>query len=207
MPYIPSRSQIAHIYSTGSAICDRGHYISVTCLKIVRLQLPIGENIMDTKLKSRKPGLLKMAITVPLSMPVIFWISSHGLTVNWTAFGKAVIASLQAKTIWDWMELLLMPLVLAGGVLLLTRSRRRMEHQRAVENAAVERDIATDHQKEEALQAYFDRMADLLLKEKLSKFSPEDVQAVARIRTLTVLRGPGSQAKRPHPHVPEGFRS
>jgi uncharacterized protein YjbI with pentapeptide repeats len=144
---------------------------------------------MDTKLKIRKPGFLKMAITVPLSMPVIFWISSHRLEANWTVFGNAVIGALQAKTMWDWMELLLMPLVLAGGALLLTRSRRRMERQRAEANASVERDIATDHQKEEALQAYFDRMADLLLKEKLSRFSPEDVRAVARIRTLTVLRG------------------
>jgi uncharacterized protein YjbI with pentapeptide repeats len=144
---------------------------------------------MDTKLKTRKPGLLKMAITVPLSMPVVLWISSHRLVVDWSVFGKAIIGSLQVKTVWDWMELLLIPLVLVGGALLLTRSRRQMERQRAGENASVERDIATDQQKEEALQAYFDHMADLLLKEKLSRFSPEDVRAVARIRTLTVLRG------------------
>jgi uncharacterized protein YjbI with pentapeptide repeats len=164
-------------------------YISVTFLKIVRLQLPIGENIMETKMKTRKPGLMKMAITVPLFMPAVVWLSSHRQTMTWSSFGKTFIASLQTKTIWDWMDLLLLPLVLIGGVLLLTHSRRQMERQRAKENTSVKHEIATDHQKEEAVQAYFDRMTDLLLKEKLSKFSPEEVKTVARIRTLTVLRG------------------
>ena len=111
--------------------------ISVTFQKIVRLQLPIGENIMETKMKTRKPGLMKMAITVPLFMPAVVWLSSHRQTMTWTSFGKMFIASLQTKTIWDWMDLLLLPLILIGGVLLLTHSRRQMERRRAKENTSV----------------------------------------------------------------------
>jgi len=122
-------------------------------------------------------------------MPAVFWLSTHKQSLAWTELGRSVIATLQTKTIWDWMELLLLPLVLAGGVLLLTLSRRHAERQQSEEKAFVEREIASDQQKEEATQAYFDRIADLLLKDKLSKFSPEEVKTVARSRTLTVLRG------------------
>lgn len=113
----------------------------------------------------------------------------HKQTLGWSDFGRAAIASLATKTIWDWTELLLLPLILAGGVLLLTISRRQSERERSVKTAFVEWEIASDQQKEEAIQAYFDRISDLLLKDKLSKFSPEEVKTVARIRTLTVLRG------------------
>ena len=150
---------------------------------------------METMLKTRKPGSLKLAVAVPLITPAVFWLSTHKLTLDWTAFGNTVIASLQTKTVWDWMELLLLPLVLLGGVLLLTRSRRQIESRRSEENASVEREIASDNQKEEAIQAYFDRMVDLVLKEKLSKFSPEEVKTVARVRTLTVLRGLDARRK------------
>jgi len=144
---------------------------------------------METMSRTRKPGLLKMAVTVPLSLPAVLWLSTHKQTLEWTEFGRVVIASLQSKTFWDWMDLLLLPLVLAGGVILFTYSRRQMERKRSGERAFLEREIASDQQKEEAIQAYFDRLTDLLLKEKLSKFSPDEVKTVARVRTLTVLRG------------------
>jgi hypothetical protein len=164
------------------------YQLSVTCLKPVRLQLPFGENIMKTISKTKKPGVLKMAVAVPLTMPAVIGLSSHQQTLEWTGVGKAVVASLQMKTFWDWMDLLLLPLVLAGGLVLLIISRRQSEQQRSESHSLVEREIASDQQKEEAIQAYFDRMADLLLKDKLSKFSPEEVRTVARIRTLTILR-------------------
>jgi hypothetical protein len=144
---------------------------------------------METLSNTWKPGTLKMAVAVPLFTPAVFWLSTHKLTLTLTGFGSTAIASLQTKTVWDWMELLLLPLVLIGGVLLLTRSRRQIESRRSEENASVEREIASDNQKEDAVQAYFDRMTDLILKEKLSKFSPEEVKTVARVRTLTILRG------------------
>ena len=140
---------------------------------------------------------MKMAVTLPLSMPAVLWLSTHRQNLEWTGSGRAVLTLLGTKTIWDWMDLLLLPLVLAGGVLLLNLSRRRVERQRSEEQASLDREIASDQQKEEAVQAYFDRIADLLLKDKLSKFSPEEVKTVARIRTLTILRGldPGRKGR------------
>ena len=89
------------------------------------------------------------------------------------------------KTLWDWMELLIIPLFLAGGAFFLNRSERNTEHE-----------IATDRQQEAALQAYLDRMAELLLEEKLRTTKKDEVRDVARTRTLTVLRGLDARRKR-----------
>ena len=150
---------------------------------------------MEPKTNKRLPVSLRMAVALPLSLPAFLWLSGHKYTLGWTGFGKVVIESFQAKTLWDWMNLLLLPLIIIGGVFLLNRSRRIVERQHGEEESSVNREIASDRQKEEALQAYFDRMADLLLKDKLSRFSPEDIRSVARIRTLSVLRGLDSRRK------------
>jgi uncharacterized protein YjbI with pentapeptide repeats len=84
----------------------------------------------------------------------------------------------ETKTLWDWMDLLIIPLFLAGGAFFLDRSEK-----------AHEREIETDRQQEAALQAYLDRMADLLLENELLTTKNEEVKNVARTRTLTVLRG------------------
>jgi len=95
----------------------------------------------------------------------------------------------ETKTLWDWMELLVIPLVLALGAFALNRSEKKLERQNLEEHSKVEREVATDRQQEAALQAYLDRMADLLLTNKLQTTENAEVQNVARIRTLTVLRG------------------
>jgi uncharacterized protein YjbI with pentapeptide repeats len=91
---------------------------------------------------------------------------------------RAKNTGFETKTLWDWMELLIIPAVLAVGAFYLQSSER-----------TVEREIATDRQHEAALQAYLDKMADLLLDKKLSQYKSEEVWNVVRFRTLTVLRG------------------
>ena len=103
-------------------------------------------------------------------------------------FGKFLDSSLQSKTLWDWMNLLLVPLFLAGGFVFLSRSQRTKEPRDIEDEADVARQIAVDHQQAAALQAYVDRMSELLLKDKLSKFSSDEVRNVAKTRTLAVLR-------------------
>lgn len=102
---------------------------------------------------------------------------------------RAKNTGFETKTLWDWMELLIIPLVLAIGAFFLNRSERTIERKTAEDRAKLEREIATDRQQEAALQAYLDRMAELLLKDKLRTTKNKEVRNVARIRTLTVLRG------------------
>jgi hypothetical protein len=84
----------------------------------------------------------------------------------------------RGKTLWDWLQLLIIPAVLAGGAMWFSRAEREAE-----------REIAADRLREAALQTYLDRMTDLLLEKELRTSKEEDeVRAVARARTLTTLR-------------------
>jgi hypothetical protein len=81
------------------------------------------------------------------------------------------------KTLWDWLQLLIVPLVLViGGFSLTTLQDAR---QRAIEDQRAQ---------DTALQAYLDQMGSFLLERDL-RTSKEDseVRTLARARTLTVL--------------------
>ena len=101
---------------------------------------------------------------------------------------KAKNTGFETKTLWDWMDLLIIPLFLAGGAFFLNRSESVVERQAAEDRAKLEREIALDRQQEGALQAYFDRMSELLLKEKLRTTEVPEVRDVARTRTISVMR-------------------
>jgi hypothetical protein len=84
-------------------------------------------------------------------------------------------------TLWDWLKLLVVPAVIAGGGLWFNRQQREREL-----------DIAERRTQDEALQAYLDQMSGMLLPNKdqpsLYKARPGDsLSSVARARTLTVL--------------------
>lgn len=151
--------------------------------------------MMEPTLKTKPSSVWKMVgVVLVITIPIL-WLARQGYSVAWTGFGKPPSGALQVKTLWDWMSLLLVPFCLTGGTLVMLRSTRNSELQRTADHAALEREIALDHQQEAALQAYLDRMSELLLKDKLSKFSPEEVRSVARSRTLTVLRGLNAKRK------------
>ena len=142
---------------------------------------------MKPKLTTRILKYLLITSAVIAVAYGLIWIALQGYSLSWTGFGDFTQPSdrfERGKTFWDWMELLIIPLALAGGVFFLNRSEQN-----------IEREIATDRQQESALQSYLDRMADLLLKENLRTSDNEEVRNVARIRTLTVLRGLDSTRK------------
>ncbi len=61
--------------------------------------------------------------------------------------------------------------------------RNKQQHE-------TELQIATDNQREVALQAYIDKISELLLEKKLRESTEDDeARTIARVRTLTVLRG------------------
>jgi uncharacterized protein YjbI with pentapeptide repeats len=83
-----------------------------------------------------------------------------------------------AKTLWDWLQLLIVPAILIGVTFawsgIQTRNDKKREDRRS---------------QDATLQAYFDEMSGLMLKDKLLASKPKDpVRAVARTVTLTALR-------------------
>ena len=94
----------------------------------------------------------------------------------------------KGKTLWDWLQLLIIPVVLALGGYFFTYTISKNERKAADRHNQTEREIAQDNQRETALQEYIDKMSELLLREKLRESQPKDeVRNIARVRTLTVL--------------------
>jgi uncharacterized protein YjbI with pentapeptide repeats len=92
------------------------------------------------------------------------------------------------KTLWDWLQLLIIPLALAVIALVFQLANTRAERQIAKERYEQDQQISLDKQHEDLLQTYLDRMSELLLKEKLrSSEINAEVRNVARVRTITVL--------------------
>jgi len=96
------------------------------------------------------------------------------------------------KTLWDWLNLLIVPAVLALGGYFFTRSENRRTREDADQQRSLDREIAEERRQDEALQAYLDQMSGMLIPNKdqpsLYKAQPGDgLSSVARARTLTVL--------------------
>jgi Pentapeptide repeats (8 copies) len=157
---------------------------------------------MKPKLTTRLLKYLLISSTVIAVATALTWIVLQGYSFPWTGFGdftKPDDKFVRGKTLWDWIELFIIPLVGSFVIFLLNRSERLDENRRAETRAAVERqrteerekferEIATDRQHEAALQTYFDRMSELLLKEKLRTTEAEEVRDVARTRTISIMR-------------------
>jgi hypothetical protein len=107
---------------------------------------------------------------------------------KWTGFVKD--ASFHKRTLWDWLQLLIIPAVLAGGGLWFNRQQREQELRIAAGQREQELKTANTRAQDESLQAYLDQIS-LLLTDKerpLHRARPGDnLGTVARARTLTVL--------------------
>ena len=127
--------------------------------------------------KARKPiDVIGFVVVLVAAIALIF--------VEVILFGTGF----KGKTLWDWLQLLIIPVVLALGGYFFTYTISKNERKAADRHNQTEREIAQDNQREAALQEYIDKMSELLLHEKLRESQPEDeVRKIARVRTLTVL--------------------
>lgn len=88
------------------------------------------------------------------------------------------------KTLWDWLQLLIVPLALAMGLFILSVGGGRVSQQPQQINSQ----LVENQRLDSLLQSYQDRMADLLLNDHLSQSKPGDpIRVIARARTLSTL--------------------
>jgi uncharacterized protein YjbI with pentapeptide repeats len=113
----------------------------------------------------------------------------RGRAWDWTGFGD--------KTAWDWMQLLIVPVVLAVGALLFNLSLNARQLETEERRAAAQIEAEDQRAQEERLQTYLEQMGTLLIDEGLLD-SEEDDEAryLARARTLAVLRRADDSQKR-----------
>src|SRR5689334_13946366 len=91
---------------------------------------------------------------------------------NWSYTG------IGTKTLWDWLDLLIIPAVIAVGGYWFSRAEKRYEI-----------DIQDNRLQENTLQTYLDGMSELLLDYELcNPNSNAQSRRIARSLTLTTLR-------------------
>ncbi len=113
----------------------------------------------------------------------------RGRAWGWTGFG--------GKTGWDWMQLLIVPVVLAAGAFWF--NSEQSARQQETEEYRADRQVAADELRaqEERLQAYLENMGNLLIDEDLLDSEEDDeTRYLARARTLAVLRDADEDQKR-----------
>jgi uncharacterized protein YjbI with pentapeptide repeats len=93
------------------------------------------------------------------------------------------------KTLWDWLQLLVIPLALAGLAFLLNSAQTDREQRREDRRVESQGRRAADSAREETLRTYLTQMSSLMLDRQLLQSKEHaTVRAVARTVTLTALR-------------------
>ena len=168
--------------------------------------------------RSWKILIIVSASLVIMAGILIIYFSLTRWGWDWTGLAGFISPQIQdnqsfyrGKTLWDWLELLIVPVVLALAAYWFSRQERQADREAAEKRAQFDRDaaekrsqfdrdaaekrsqtdreIATDRLQDAALQSYYDKMTDLLLENDLRQASPgEEVISIARSRTLATLR-------------------
>ena len=113
----------------------------------------------------------------------------------------------RGKTFWDWLDLILVPLVLALGAGMFTwvtnkRERDAAERRTQADREAQQRQfeqaqrIEEDRLHEAAFQAYLDRMTELIKEGLCASAANDPKRSIAVARTVTALRQLDSQRNR-----------
>lgn len=152
----------------------------------------------------RYRNTITVGLTILAILAAIWGLIALDIVFGWTEYGAVrnpcfpgeEIEISWGKTIWDWLNLLIVPVVLAVGGLLFNRAERRAEQKIAQEHIEAEREIAASRAREASLQSYLDKMTELLLENRLRESETgSEVQIIARARTLTALRSLDSDRK------------
>ena len=155
--------------------------------------------------KIKRPLEIIGIVLVLIMLATVIVLIILGYTFNWdwtglkgysqistteqvTSKATKTITLQPVRTLWDWLQLLIIPFVLAIGGYVFNLTVSRNEQKNTQLHDQTEREIALDNQQEAALQTYIDKMSELLLDKKLRESKPDDeLRNVARIRTLTML--------------------
>lgn len=175
-------------------------------------QQTIRERTLMSKRIFEQRGLI---IWFAIGLVLLGVLVAIGYHFEWTGFGDSVREVgkdkdlRRAKTLWDWMQLLVVPAALAiGGFWLANRAQKQRDREN--EDAQNRRDAENKQRREHeqyleqqraqdaALQSYLDQMSHLILENALfASQQPDDVhRTLARARTLTILERLDKDRKR-----------
>jgi uncharacterized protein YjbI with pentapeptide repeats len=130
-----------------------------------------------------------IGLAVFATVVITFVVAAYLRRWPWTGFARTSGAEQGSKTLWDWLQLLVIPLGLAAVAFALNVAQSGREQRREDRRAALERSIAADRRREDALAAYVEQMSNLMLQRGLlTSKERSETRTIARTLTLSVLR-------------------
>lgn len=114
-----------------------------------------------------------IATIVGVTLFIVSTVLGYVRRWRWTGFTETSARLDRApskayKTLWDWMELLIVPVVLAGIAFALSAAQSTRDRRQAALQAARELSIAADNRRADALRDYTDKMTELILRRGVS---------------------------------------
>lgn len=162
---------------------------------------------MNSWMKKHRWAAFLLGLLALIVLLILFFALFPGLAPAWTGFGYQPHPNgwimIPYKTLWDWMELLLVPLFIALGAALLgwrQQQRQLLEQEKDREIAEQGREneqrIAREQGQQLELEAYYQNMGTLILEYGLgSDKEAAGGRALARARTLIALDGLDGERK------------
>jgi uncharacterized protein YjbI with pentapeptide repeats len=159
-----------------------------TALRIVPALVMVGIGALLFVVSSQYVATLSNRILLVLGVATVLAtvvvLIRVGQSYEWTGFGESVQPKQDnqeiqpRKTLWDWLELLIVPVALASIGLWFT-----------VQQDARQQEIQQQNAQDDALQAYLDQMSTLMLGKNNLRDSEvgSEERILTRARTLTVL--------------------
>ncbi len=140
---------------------------------------------------------LFIIVAVLIFLLLFYWTVQPAAAPQWAGFAEITSSTGEitrpSRTVWDWLDLLIVPAVLAAGLFLISRS---LQANNLRSEQSPELLLYKEGQERIALESYFDRMEKLLLDRSLRSTNGDDKEVVfARARTLAVLPNLDSQRK------------
>jgi uncharacterized protein YjbI with pentapeptide repeats len=147
--------------------------VLTTGLLIVDLRPEIWKDLLE--------GRVLTLVALGLSLTaIVVMLAIAGAWRSWTGF--------RGKTVWDWLQLLIVPIVLSLITLAFTWQLNARQNDIEDRRAQAERELAEQRAQDEALQAYLDQMSALLLEKDLRNTKVDsEVRTLAQARTRAVL--------------------
>lgn len=111
---------------------------------------------------------------------VIYWAVTPNSSPSWTGFGSynQTPNVLREKTLWDWLDLLVIPLFLAISASILSSMQKQSD-----------KITEEDRQKQVVLSTYFEQISKLLLEQKLrASKNGNEARILARTQSLFAFR-------------------
>jgi hypothetical protein len=160
-------------------------------------------------------------VAVVATLGVLSYLVHLGYDAAWTGLGQAKVQAevRPAKTLWEWLGLLIVPAMLATGGYFLNRwqtkrdaeirqaqkdhenriQQAQEEHEKFLQQREKEREelAARQRAQDEMLRAYLDQMSDLMVDRKMREDPPQsDTHRLAQARTIATLLGLDKDHKR-----------